>query len=197
MNTPLFENEKIQFNNSQQLILRAANELVVRIGYRAVTMSGLADCAGISRATLYRYYPTKEQLFSDASLLWVFSFVGSLHKVPVAPTVGERVISVIHQAFNIIEDNPKLVTAYIETITTDSSANSSLVNCLHAHIKESIKLRLGSHPLVNSALVESALCHLVISNMIWINTGKTTVSTATGEVTCVAKMLLNDIWEYE
>ena len=37
----------------------------MELGYPAVTMTTIADHAKVSRATLYRYYSTKEQIYSD------------------------------------------------------------------------------------------------------------------------------------
>jgi AcrR family transcriptional regulator len=44
-------------------LLEVAAGLFVRDGYRATTMEGLATTAGVSKATLYKYFPDKERLF--------------------------------------------------------------------------------------------------------------------------------------
>lgn len=46
-------------------ILAAAEELFATSGVEAVTMADVAAAADCSRATLYRYYPSRDELISD------------------------------------------------------------------------------------------------------------------------------------
>jgi AcrR family transcriptional regulator len=50
--------------DSKERILRAALDLVGANGLSALSMDGLADRAGVSRATLYRVFPGKSALFT-------------------------------------------------------------------------------------------------------------------------------------
>jgi|ETNmetMinimDraft_26_1059896.scaffolds.fasta_scaffold87106_2 AcrR family transcriptional regulator len=45
------------------VLLDAAREVVMRFGYRKTTLEDIADAAGVSRATLYYYFPNKEEVF--------------------------------------------------------------------------------------------------------------------------------------
>lgn len=51
-------------------ITQAAIELHGSIGPAATTMSGVADRAGVTRATLYRHFPNEETLFNACSAEW-------------------------------------------------------------------------------------------------------------------------------
>jgi AcrR family transcriptional regulator len=44
-------------------VLETAQSLFLRDGYNATTMEGVAAAAGISKATLYKYFPDKDELF--------------------------------------------------------------------------------------------------------------------------------------
>jgi AcrR family transcriptional regulator len=46
-------------------IRAAAQQLFLRHGFEATTMDAITATAGISKQTLYRYYPSKEALFAD------------------------------------------------------------------------------------------------------------------------------------
>lgn len=46
-------------------ILDAAGETFIRYGFRKTSMDDVARAAGISRQSLYAYFPTKEALFRD------------------------------------------------------------------------------------------------------------------------------------
>ena len=48
----------------RQLVLDAATELFMAQGYGAVSMDAIARAAGVSKATLYAYFSSKDQLFA-------------------------------------------------------------------------------------------------------------------------------------
>lgn len=51
---------------AHQAILDAAAELLLARGLSAVSMDAVAERAGVSKATIYRWWPTKESLALDA-----------------------------------------------------------------------------------------------------------------------------------
>jgi AcrR family transcriptional regulator len=59
---------KLQHRRRQQTrseIVRAAFELFGRLGYERVSMDSVASAAGVSRATLFNYFPQKELILHD------------------------------------------------------------------------------------------------------------------------------------
>jgi shikimate kinase len=55
---------------TRERITRAAIELHGTIGPAATTLSAVADRAGVTRATLYRHFPSEESLFAACSADW-------------------------------------------------------------------------------------------------------------------------------
>jgi AcrR family transcriptional regulator len=51
---------------AREAILEAAAELLLARGLEAVSMDAVAERAGVSKATIYRWWPTKETLALDA-----------------------------------------------------------------------------------------------------------------------------------
>jgi AcrR family transcriptional regulator len=51
---------------AHQAILAAAGDLLLARGLSAVSMDAVAERAGVSKATIYRWWPTKESLALDA-----------------------------------------------------------------------------------------------------------------------------------
>ena len=54
---------------AQQAILAAATDLLLERGLDAVSMDAIAERAGVSKATIYRWWPAKETLALDALYL--------------------------------------------------------------------------------------------------------------------------------
>jgi TetR/AcrR family transcriptional repressor of mexJK operon len=51
-------------NQKQATIVQAALELFLEQGYAATSMDAVASEAGVTKQTVYRYYPSKEDLFT-------------------------------------------------------------------------------------------------------------------------------------
>src|SRR5262245_53098815 len=51
-------------------ILHAARQLINEQGHETVAMEAIAATAGVSRATMYRYFASKEHVVCDAALTW-------------------------------------------------------------------------------------------------------------------------------
>jgi AcrR family transcriptional regulator len=60
---------------AQRAILAAAAELLLERGPRAVSMDAVAERAGVSKATIYRWWRSKEMLALDALLDWSAALV--------------------------------------------------------------------------------------------------------------------------
>jgi AcrR family transcriptional regulator len=53
-------------DQARQAILAAALALAERDGYTAVTIKGIAEAAGVGRATVYRWWPTRAAVLMEA-----------------------------------------------------------------------------------------------------------------------------------
>jgi AcrR family transcriptional regulator len=61
----------VEMDRTRQRITQAAIDLHGTIGPAATTMSGVAERAGVTRATLYRHFANEEALFSACSADWL------------------------------------------------------------------------------------------------------------------------------
>ncbi len=50
-------------------VLHAVDDLVLEVGYGAVTLKGIAERAGVSRQTVYRWWSTKAEILLEASAI--------------------------------------------------------------------------------------------------------------------------------
>jgi AcrR family transcriptional regulator len=60
--------EKRRNEQARTAILRAARELLDRRGFRRLTIEGIAARAGVGKATIYRWWPSKAAVAMDAVL---------------------------------------------------------------------------------------------------------------------------------
>ena len=48
---------------TRRRVLGATVELIDRVGYRSVTVDAIARASGVSRSTIYRHWPSRDDLF--------------------------------------------------------------------------------------------------------------------------------------
>jgi AcrR family transcriptional regulator len=77
-------------------ILEGALAALGRVGPRRLTMSDVSDRAGLSRGTVYRYFPTKEDLLAVLAEYEQDRFADGLRKT-LASTTGEPTLSDVAQ----------------------------------------------------------------------------------------------------
>lgn len=51
---------------AHEAVLAAARELVAELGYKGVTMDRIASRAGVARMTVYRWWPNKAAVITEA-----------------------------------------------------------------------------------------------------------------------------------
>ena len=50
-------------------VLQAVDDLLLEVGYATMTMKGIAEKAGVSRQTVYRWWSTKAEILFEASVI--------------------------------------------------------------------------------------------------------------------------------
>lgn len=94
-----FKGRESQKNRTRKALVAAAEELM-RAG-RQPTVTDVAEAAGISRATAYRYFPTQEMLWAEIALFAAGGplFPTAAEDAPVPEAVGRLVRRVGTWAF--------------------------------------------------------------------------------------------------
>ena len=54
---------------ARRAVLHAVDDLLVDVGYAAMTMKGIAERAGVGRQTVYRWWSTKAEILLEACLV--------------------------------------------------------------------------------------------------------------------------------
>ncbi|UDY36594.1 TetR family transcriptional regulator [Dermatobacter hominis] len=88
-------------------IVHAAMDLLSEHGYDEIQMRDVAVGAGVALGTLYRYFPSKEQLFAHVLLEWSASFDEAMRRRrPERGTDAERLRLLLRRAVGAFERHP-------------------------------------------------------------------------------------------
>jgi AcrR family transcriptional regulator len=95
------------FNPTEERILTASLGLIGRRGVRRLGMREIAESAGVSRGTLYRYFPSKDHVLAAAAAYDAQRFSNGLDQVLAAGRSPEdRLTSFMAYAFDFIRSHP-------------------------------------------------------------------------------------------
>jgi AcrR family transcriptional regulator len=96
-----------EFSPTEERILVAALGLIGRRGVRRLGMQEIAEAAGISRGTLYRYFPGKDQVLAAAATYDERRFSDGVDRVlAAARRPEERIGDFMAYAFDFIRSHP-------------------------------------------------------------------------------------------
>ncbi len=103
----------------RQRILRAARELAAGGGYEAVQMRLVAAEADVALGTLYRYFPSKEQLLVSVNLRAVRGLAARMAEhPPTGATSAQRVLALLGGATARLQEQPRLAAATIRALVS-------------------------------------------------------------------------------
>jgi len=112
-----------EFSSTEVRILTAALALIGRRGVRRLAMQEISEAAGVSRATLYRYFPGKEDVLRAAADFDEQRFrVGLDDALAAARDPQERIAAFMsysfsfirsHSARSLFESEPGYVLGYL------------------------------------------------------------------------------------
>jgi AcrR family transcriptional regulator len=94
------------FNATEERILAAALSLIGRRGIRRLGMQEISDAAGVSRGTLYRYFPSKDHVLSAAADFDGVRFSAGLDEAMAAVEDGGRLAAFLSYIFEFIRTHP-------------------------------------------------------------------------------------------
>lgn len=98
-------------------ILKAARQLIHEQGHEAVGMESIATTAGVSRATMYRYFASKEHVVCEAALDW-----------------GNQVAVSIPQAIAAAAEPVDAIDVAIEQVVKEAASDLPMVRATMASV---------------------------------------------------------------
>jgi TetR/AcrR family transcriptional regulator, cholesterol catabolism regulator len=104
----------------RERIVAAATELLGERDYERIQIRHVAEAAGVALGTLYRYFPSKEQLYAHVLLEWSESFEPRVRSERAGQASdGERLRAALRRAVRAYERHPhfyRLITV-LEVVT--------------------------------------------------------------------------------
>jgi len=177
----------------REKILAATREIISRGGSDALNMQDVAAKAGVARATLYRYYSSREHLINDMALDWGLSLMERMRKaIPTGNTVGERIIAVFANIFEEARQNPNLISATINVlISPDYSSFESHVDVEHL-LPSLLNMVIDEKEVSDPDFVLGMLSRLTLANLLYLNSGRCDVKEAVGYMRYAASLLYGE-----
>jgi AcrR family transcriptional regulator len=100
-------------------VIEAASALAAAGGYDAVQMRDVADRAGVALGTLYRYFPSKDQLLVATLVESASELRDRLsQKPPRGDTAADRIVDILRRANRYLEREPRLTAAMVAALSS-------------------------------------------------------------------------------
>jgi AcrR family transcriptional regulator len=97
----------VAYAPTEERILRATLRLLGRRGVKRLGMQEVSEAAGVSRGTLYRYFPSKDQLLQSVAVFDEHSFAEGLAAALAARAdPADRMRAFVAFAFDYIRTHP-------------------------------------------------------------------------------------------
>ena len=130
-------------------VLSAAAEILSAEGGDAIQMKDLAQRAGVSLATLYRYFPSKDYVLLA---LAVARYQEAARKVfaeaPQGDSVRDRVTKYLLREFHAQQRDKRLTATFVQTLTRTRRDNSAIIETIeHLHLQIVRHVAAGSSSL--------------------------------------------------
>ncbi len=180
----------------RERILTATREIISSEGTEALNMKNVAEKAGVSRVTLYRYYSSREHLINDMALAWGLSLIERLQRrVPPGNTVGQRITAVFTSIFEEAQKNPNLIAATLSTLTSPNYASIESHIEVEQLLPSLLNMVIDEEEIQDAEHVMGTLGRLVLADLLFINSGRSGIDEAVANMAYAARLLYGDeLW---
>lgn len=157
-------------SSADQAILEAAVALLAEVGVNGLTMSAVVERSGVARATVYRRYPTREDLTAAA-----LARIKGREPFPLSGDLGTDIARGVHQAAAVLSspEMRRVLPLFVaEALRSPAAARSQIDRVAPNHgrvareygaIAESSGFRTDIDPSLVGDLVMGAMLFRLIS----------------------------------
>ncbi|MBO2456643.1 MULTISPECIES: TetR/AcrR family transcriptional regulator [Actinomadura] len=149
----------------RERLIDAARDLAREGGYPAVTMHDVADRAGVARATVYRYFATKDHLLTEVAATWAHRITGDIDALAVGETPVERLTALLVRIVEVAAQERTLTSAIIQAVTSDDSSVDDARTVLFLFVRDRLSAAIGE-PVPAREDVEVVLGHVLLAALV-------------------------------
>jgi AcrR family transcriptional regulator len=171
--------------------IAAARALASEGGYAAVTMQVIAERSGIGRATLYRYFASKDHLLAEVVLAWGAELTTQLRGRSLgALSPAERVGEVLFHVLDAARAERKLTGAVLTAATSPDPEAVRASLRLGSVIGGYLDVALGGGAGAEREELAQLIGHVFFSALVHMTTGRIAPEAAAAAVRAGARRLI-------
>ena len=146
---------------------RVVSEIASELGYDAITMTAVADRIGVSRATIYRYFASRDHLLAEIMAEWTERINDNLRRNPPAgATPADRVGAAFERIIQMSARNRGLTSALLLAATSSDPAAKEAFPSWSGPVEVYLKTLLGEEQVANLEEIVPVLSHVLFSVLI-------------------------------
>lgn len=173
-------------------LLDAARELALQGGYAAVTMHDVADRAGVARATVYRYFATKDHLLTEVAATWAHLVTDDTAAPAVGDTPAERLTGLLTRIVEVAAANRTLTSAIIQAVTSDDPSVEDARTTLFLLIRDRLAAAIGD-PVPDRADIEVVLGHVLLAALVSLSALGRPLEEVRDMVTTAGRLIMSGV----
>ena len=175
----------------RERLLTAARDLATKGGYEAVTISTVCSRAGVTRATVYHYFGSKDHLLAEVIAEWIRD---RLDEARLRPPAGrsplERLQATFRWVLEAIEREPNLFRATVQAFVFPDPGVTQTQRQLSSLVVGYLELVLGSDPEIDHAALGMVVGHVMLSSLLQLSSGRASAEEMMADLTTTARLLL-------
>lgn len=146
---------------------RAAIELASAGGYPAVTMAAVADRIGVARATIYRYFSSKDHLLAEVMDEWTTEINEDFRRhPPKGATLADRVAAGFERLIKAAARTPGLTSALLLAATSADPAASDALRSWSSPVPVYLQTLIGTQRVRDLEAITVVLSYVLFSALI-------------------------------
>lgn len=173
-------------------VIDAARSLAREGGYAAVTMQAVADRSGVGRATLYRYFASKDHLLAEVVVAWGADLTAELRARPSSATApAERVAEVLMRVLEAARLEPRLTAAVLASATSPDPEAIRAGLRFGSLIQDYLDVALGAGAGPEREELAALIGHVFFSSLLNMSSGRIDPDQAAAAVRAAARRLFS------
>jgi AcrR family transcriptional regulator len=181
-------------SDRRRRVIQAAISLATDGGYEAVQMRDVAAKARVALGTLYRYFPSKDQLLVAALGEWAEE-LRSRQRPPRGATKGDRVAAVLRGTVRALERQPKLSAAFVTGLASldpEEPGSIERANQVYQVMSEMISGAMDGEDIPNRDVLMRVLGQMWFAVLVFWVRGWSAGNQMADDLDAAARLLIRD-----